>query len=205
MSVPFDEVLVPKNLAPTMGGSKAFMQAMKAGRLLLESAGEDLDRDGIKRTPERFAKAMKYLTSGYSLTPEQAIGEGIFDSESSGLVTVKDIEFYSLCEHHMLPFWGKISVAYYPNRKILGLSKIPRVVEVFARRFQVQERLTSEVAHAIFHSIQARAVAARADASHLCMMMRGVEKQCSHTLTESHVGLENLTPMEQTRLWDSLK
>ena len=181
-------------------------QAMRemAGSLILRAAGEDLEREGVQKTPQRFAKAMKHLTSGYSMTAAEAVGEGVFDAEGSGLVCVRNVEFYSLCEHHMLPFWGQASVAYYPAKKILGLSKIPRIVEVFARRFQVQERLTREVADAVRDLISPRSVVVRVKACHLCMMMRGVEKQQSDTVTEYSHGVDSLTSVEQGRLWSSL-
>ena len=178
--------------------------ARMAGDLMLRAAGENLAREGIARTPERFAKALDHLTSGYRITAREAVGEGIFAAEGRGLVSVREIEFYSLCEHHMLPFWGKASVAYYPRERILGLSKIPRVLDVFARRYQVQERITEQVADSISELIAPRAVAVRVEAQHLCMMMRGVEKQCSCTRTEAHRGLESLSDLEQRRLWESL-
>ncbi len=163
--------------------------------------GEDPNREGLLKTPDRFYKAIQDLTSGYALTPAAVVGEGVFDSESAGLICVKDIEFYSLCEHHMLPFWGKASIAYWPNQKILGLSKLARIVDVFARRLQVQERLTKEVAVSIYECVQARAVAVVVEAQHMCMMMRGVEKQSSKTRTEYFVGEEALTEVETARIW----
>ncbi|MBL7716334.1 MAG: GTP cyclohydrolase I FolE [Bdellovibrionales bacterium] len=176
-----------------------------AGSLILKSAGEDLDREGLARTPERFQKAMKALTIGYDQTPEQVIGEGIFEAEGQGLVSVRDVEFYSLCEHHLLPFWGKASVAYFPNEKILGLSKIPRVIDVFARRFQVQERLTRQVAESLSSALKPRAIVVRVQACHLCMMMRGVEKQSSDTVTEFSIGTDQLNPTELQRIWKAVE
>lgn len=166
--------------------------------------GEDPKREGLVKTPERFYKAIQELTSGYTTTPEAVVGDGIFESESNGLVCVKDIEFYSLCEHHMLPFWGKASIAYLPSGKILGLSKLARIVDVFAKRLQVQERLTKEVSDSVFSLVNARAVAVRIEAQHMCMMMRGVEKQSSTTTTEYMVGSENLSEHERDRLWKQL-
>ena len=196
------------SLTDTVAGKESVLppQLMSemAGSLILRAAGEDTEREGVRKTPQRFAKAMKHLTSGYAMTASEAVGEGVFDAEGSGLVCVRNVEFYSLCEHHMLPFWGKASVAYYPNKKILGLSKIPRIVEVFARRFQVQERLTREVTQAVQELIEPRAVATRVKACHLCMMMRGVEKQQSDTVTEYSNGLETLSDSEQKRLWAAL-
>jgi len=171
---------------------------------ILKATSEDVQREGLLRTPQRFAKAMEHLSSGYSLTAKKAVGEGVFPAEGSGLVTVRNIEFYSLCEHHMLPFWGTASVAYIPSEKILGLSKIPRILDVFARRFQVQERITRQVAEAIQELIAPRAVAVRIKANHLCMMMRGVEKQQSETVTEFTLGLDKLEEMERSRIWSSL-
>lgn len=188
----------------TQKSQNSIKMAEVAASLMIQASGDDLERDGVQRTPERFGKAWHELTSGYRKTAREAIGKGIFDAESSGLVSVKDIEFYSLCEHHMLPFWGRASVGYYPSKKILGLSKLPRVVEVFARRLQVQERLTQEIGQAIQELIRPRAVAVRVQACHLCMMMRGVQKQSTSTITEAHFGFENITPREQDRLWNAL-
>lgn len=175
-----------------------------AGELILKSVGEDLDREGITKTPERFAKAIREICSGYELTAEQAVGEGLFPAEGKGLVSVKDIEFYSMCEHHMLPFWGTISVAYYPDKVIVGLSKIPRIVDVFAKRLQVQERLTSEVCHSIYKLVGARAVGVKATGCHMCMMMRGVKKTHSETSTEFFIGMEDISRDERERLTKSI-
>jgi GTP cyclohydrolase IA len=171
-----------------------------AGALVLRAAGEDLGREGLTRTPERFAKAMEALSAGYRTSPASVVGSGVFQAEGQGLVTVKNIEFYSLCEHHMLPFWGHVTVAYYPDEQIVGLSKIPRLVEVFARRFQVQERLTKQVADALQEILAPRAIAVKVEARHLCMMMRGVRTQDSETRTETFVGLDRLTETEKDRL-----
>lgn len=177
---------------------------LEAGKLILKAVGEDLKREGIVKTPERFSRALKDLTAGYQTSPQEVVGTGVFAAEGNGLVSVKDIEFYSLCEHHMLPFWGKISVAYYPAEKIIGLSKIPRIVDVFAKRLQVQERLTRQVVDSLQEILAPRAVAAKAEACHLCVMMRGVEKQGSATVTEYSVGMENLSELEKSRIWNSL-
>jgi GTP cyclohydrolase I len=136
-------------------------QFSMAASLILRASGEDVEREGLERTPERFRKAMIHLLSGYEKTPQDVVGEGVFKAEGTGLVSVRDVEFYSLCEHHMLPFWGKASVAYYPRKKILGLSKIPRLVDLFARRFQVQERLTEQLSNAMVELLSPRAVAVR--------------------------------------------
>lgn len=178
--------------------------AENAAEMILTSVGEDLGREGLERTPQRFAKAMRDLCSGYTMTLEDAVGEGAFAAEGKGLVSVKNVEFYSMCEHHMLPFFGKVSVAYYPNKRILGLSKIPRIVDMFARRFQVQERLTREIGEAVGSAIEPRAVVVKMTGSHMCMMMRGVEKQASETTTEFALGTENLSALETQRLYDSL-
>jgi GTP cyclohydrolase I len=155
-------------------------------RRQLELLGEDPDREGLMRTPERVAKSLAWLTRGYEMDVTQVVGEGVFDSEgASNMVMVRDIELYSLCEHHMLPFYGKAHVAYIPNGKIVGLSKLPRIVEVFARRLQVQERLTEQIATAIDEVLQPMGVGVVIEAYHLCMMMRGVEKQNSKTLTSA--------------------
>ena len=177
-----------------------------AGQLIISSAkNEDADRIGLLKTPERYSKTMRFLLSGYESTPAQIIGEGIFPTESRGVVSVNDIEFYSLCEHHMLPFWGKVSVAYYPTDKIIGLSKIPRLVNLFARRLQVQEHLTQQVTDTLYDLLKPRAVAVRISGQHLCMMMRGVEKQNSSTISETSRGLEKLTNLEQQRLFSALE
>lgn len=175
----------------------------QAAEIILQSIGEDTKREGLERTPKRFAKAYAEICSGYKLTAKEAVGEGIFQGEG-GLVSVRDVEFFSLCEHHMLPFWGQVSVAYHPRDKILGLSKIPRIVEVFAKRLQVQERLTKEIATGIFEVVDPKAVAVRIKGCHMCMMMRGVKKTGSETVTEYSIGLENLTSHESERLWKSI-
>jgi GTP cyclohydrolase I len=147
--------------------------------------GEDPAREGLLKTPERVAKAMRWLTKGYEQTAMDVIGDALFDEEHSSMVMVRDIELYSMCEHHMLPFFGKAHIAYIPNGKIVGLSKLPRVVEVFSRRLQVQERLTEQVADALEEALQPRGVGVVVEAVHLCMMMRGVEKQNSRTITSA--------------------
>jgi GTP cyclohydrolase I len=151
----------------------------------LEIIGEDADRHGLVRTPDRVARSLLWLTRGYQMSVEQAVGEGVFDEEHRSMVMVRDIELYSLCEHHMLPFFGKAHIAYIPNGRILGLSKLPRILEVFARRLQVQERLTEQVATAIEEVLQPTGVGVVIEAEHMCMMMRGVEKQNSRTITSA--------------------
>ncbi|HEY4303907.1 MAG TPA: GTP cyclohydrolase I FolE [Gemmatimonadaceae bacterium] len=155
-------------------------------RRQLELLGEDPDREGLLRTPERVAKSLAWLTRGYEMDVDQVVGSGLFDSEgTSNMVMVRDIELYSMCEHHMLPFFGKAHIAYIPDGRIVGLSKIPRIVEVFARRLQVQERLTEQIASALDDVLHPQGVGVVVEAYHLCMMMRGVEKQNSKTLTSA--------------------
>jgi GTP cyclohydrolase I len=154
-------------------------------RRQLELLGEDPARDGLLKTPSRVAKSMAWLTRGYDLDARQVIGDALFEENHENMVMVRDIEMYSMCEHHMLPFFGKVHVAYIPNGKIVGLSKLPRVVEVFARRLQVQERLGEQIANAIDDVLQPKGVGVVIEAVHLCMMMRGVEKQSSRTITSS--------------------
>ena len=155
-------------------------------RRQLELLGEDPDREGLLRTPERVAKSLAWLTRGYEMDVAHVIGAGVFDSEgASNMVMVRDIELYSLCEHHMLPFFGKAHIAYIPDGRIVGLSKLPRIVEVFARRLQVQERLTEQIAGAIDEALHPIGVGVVVEAYHLCMMMRGVEKQNSRTITSA--------------------
>ena len=151
----------------------------------LELIGEDPRREGLLKTPERVAKSMRFLTEGYSSSAEEVVGKGIFKEEHDNMIMVRDIELYSLCEHHMLPFFGKAHVAYIPNGKIVGLSKIPRIVDVYARRLQVQERLTEEIAEGLCSVLQPSGVGVVIEAYHLCMMMRGVQKQNSKTITSA--------------------
>ncbi|MDX1980900.1 MAG: GTP cyclohydrolase I FolE [Bryobacteraceae bacterium] len=157
-------------------------------RAMLELLGEDPGREGLQRTPERADKAMRFLTSGYDTNIEQIVNGALFSVKYDEMVVVRDIEFYSLCEHHMLPFFGKMHVAYLPKDKVIGLSKIPRVVDMFARRLQVQERLTQEVAETIQRVLEPKGVAVVCQARHFCMMMRGVEKQHSGTMTSAMLG-----------------
>jgi len=156
---------------------------------ILARIGEDPARDGLLQTPERMAKSLAFLTRGYSQSIEDVLHEALFDVDYDEMVIVKDIEFYSLCEHHLLPFFGKAHIAYVPRGKVVGLSKIPRIVDVYARRLQVQERLTHQVAQAIEDAIHPQGVGVVLEAQHLCMMMRGVEKQDSTTVTSAMTGV----------------
>ena len=155
---------------------------------ILIELGEDLSRDGLKRTPERVEASLKFLTKGYRLDIEKVINGAVFEAEYDEMVIVKDIEVYSLCEHHMLPFYGKCHLAYLPQHKIIGLSKMPRIVDVFSRRLQVQERLTTDIAYAVEKYLEPKGVGVVIEAYHLCMMMRGVQKQNSRTITSCMLG-----------------
>ena len=157
-------------------------------RRMLQMIGEDPDRDGLLHTPERFEKALRFLTSGYQQDPEKLLNGAMFSVCYDQMVLVKDIEVYSLCEHHMLPFFGKCHVAYIPDKKVVGLSKIPRLVNMFARRLQIQERMTSQIAKAIEEKISPEGVGVIVEARHLCMQMRGVEKQHGQAVTSAMLG-----------------
>jgi GTP cyclohydrolase I len=158
-------------------------------REFLVRLGEDPEREGLLRTPERMERSLEYLTRGYNEDPEKILQDALFTVSYDEMVIVRDIEMFSLCEHHVLPFFGKVHVAYIPNGKVIGLSKIPRLVEVFARRLQVQERLTTQIAETIQHAIQPQGVGVVIEARHLCMMMRGVEKQHSSAVTSAMLGV----------------
>ncbi len=157
-------------------------------REMIRRLGDDPDREGLLRTPERVERAMDFLTTGYDRTPEEAIGDALFQEKHHNMVLVKDIEMYSLCEHHVLPFFGKVHVAYIPDGRIMGLSKVARLVDVFARRLQVQERMTEEIAEALWDIVEPQGVGVVVEAYHLCMMMRGVQKQNSKTITSAMRG-----------------
>jgi GTP cyclohydrolase I len=167
-------------------GAAALMQHVSETISLL---GEDVEREGLLRTPERVTESLRFLTQGYRQSVEDVIGGAVFAEPYSEMVLVKDIEIYSLCEHHMLPFFGKAHVAYVPDGRIVGLSKLPRIVDVFARRLQVQERLTTQIAEAIDAALQPMGVAVVIEAAHLCMMMRGIQKQNSRTVTSTMRGV----------------
>lgn len=163
-------------------------KVMKSYKNILKEIGEDVNRDGLIKTPERAAKAIQFLTHGYDLDAKKILESAKFEEDYSEMVIVKDIEVYSLCEHHILPFFGKAHVAYIPNGHIVGLSKIPRVIDVFSRRLQVQERLTDQILVSINETLQPLGVAVVIEARHMCMMMRGVQKQNSVTTTSAFVG-----------------
>ena len=163
----------------------------------LELLGEDPSRGGLLKTPERVAKSLTWLTRGYEQDPHKVIGDAMFDDCHANMIMVRDIELYSLCEHHLLPFYGRVHVGYLPNKKVVGLSKIPRIVDVFARRLQVQERLTVQIAETLKSKLNAHGVGVVVEARHLCMMMRGVEKQNTIAVSSSMLGAFRSQP--QTR------
>ena len=170
------------DLDPGVARQEEFEELVRRQLALL---GEDPERDGLVKTPERVAKSLTWLTRGYDETPEGVIGDALFEESHRSMVMVRDIELYSMCEHHMLPFFGKAHIAYIPNERIVGLSKLPRVVEVFARRLQVQERLTEQIAGALEEVLAPAGVGVVLECFHLCMMMRGVQKQNSKTVTSA--------------------
>ena len=158
-------------------------------RELLAFLGEDPQREGLSNTPKRMAEALTFLTSGYHIDPKELINDACFEQETNSMVIVKDIELYSLCEHHMLPFFGKCHIGYIPNGRVLGVSKLARTVDMYARRLQIQERLTEQISHFVMDSINAQGVGVMIEARHLCMMMRGVQKQNSMLVTSSILGV----------------
>ena len=163
-------------------------------KAILEIVGEDVTREGLLKTPMRAAKAMWYITQGYREDPKQVLRQAIFEYAGSKLIVVKDIEFYSVCEHHILPFFGKVSVGYVPSEKMIGLSKLARLVNVFARRLQVQERMTEQICRELYETLPASGVMVKVEAQHLCMKMRGVEKQDSSTTTIAYNGVFDNDP-----------
>ena len=174
-------------------------------RDLLKELGEDPSREGLEKTPVRVAKAYEYLTSGYRQNVEEVLNSALFTEEYDEMVVVKDIDFFSMCEHHMLPFFGKAHIAYMPSRKIVGLSKIPRLVEMYSRRLQVQERLTTQIAHTINDVLQPRGVAVVIEGLHLCMLMRGVEKQNSKAVTSAMLGAFRDRPETRAEFMELIK
>jgi len=188
-----------------MSRQEELMRRREIVKDLLQSIGEDPAREGLQRTPERVAKSFEELTQGTEQRLEDVVGQGVFNEDCSEMVIVKDIEFYSLCEHHLLPFYGKVHVAYIPDGRIIGLSKIPRIVDMFARRLQVQERMTSQIAEAIQEVLQPKGVGVVADAAHLCMMMRGVQKQNSSTMTSCLLGGFRSDPRTRSEFLDLVR
>jgi len=179
----------PGLAAATETRTAASLTTQELYRELLARLVDDPTRDGLAETPERVEKAMVFLTQGYAMDVATVLNEALFEVDYDEMVMVRDVEFYSMCEHHLLPFFGKVHVAYVPNGRVIGLSKIPRLVEMFARRLQVQERLTTEIADAIVEAIAPQGVGVIVEAQHLCMMMRGVEKQHSATVTSAMRGV----------------
>ena len=172
---------------------------------LLKELGEDVQREGLDKTPERVEKALRYFTSGYGQDVKEVLNGAMFVEEYDEMVIVKDIDFFSLCEHHLIPFFGRCHVAYMPNRKIVGLSKIPRLVEMFSRRLQVQERLTTQIANTLNEALQPRGVAVVTEAIHLCMLMRGVEKQNSKAITSAMLGAFRDRPETRAEFMELIK
>lgn len=170
--------------------------------LILESLGEDPSRAGLVKTPARVADSLRWLTRGYEMSVAHEVGDAVFEEEHASMIMVRDIEVYSLCEHHLLPFFGRAHVAYVPNGRIVGLSKLPRIVDVFARRLQVQERLTDQIADAVMETLAPHGVGVVIEASHLCMMMRGVEKQNSRTVTSALRGIFRDDPRTREEFLD---
>lgn len=177
---------MPKNVIESASLADASLNELV--QEMLARLGEDPTREGLLRTPERVAKAYQFLTKGYNEDPEQLLNSALFTVTYDEMVIVKDIEMFSLCEHHMLPFFGKVHIAYIPNGKVIGLSKLPRLVDIYSRRLQVQERMTTEIAETLMKVIQPQGVGVVVEARHLCMMMRGVEKQHSATVTSAMFG-----------------
>jgi len=181
--------VLEEGLAAIEAGTAAALSTQDIYRELLRRIGEDPARDGLAQTPERVEKAMAFLTQGYAMDVPTVLNDALFEVDYDEMVMVRDVEFYSLCEHHLLPFFGKVHVAYVPRGRVIGLSKIPRLVEMYSRRLQVQERMTTQIADAIVQAIEPQGVGVIVEAQHLCMMMRGVEKQHSATVTSAMRGV----------------
>jgi GTP cyclohydrolase I len=187
------------------GAGRASRMIVPLIEQLLKELGEDAQREGLARTPERVEQALRYLTSGYRTRVEDVLNDALFVEQYDEMVVVKDIDFFSLCEHHLLPFLGKAHIAYMPNRKIVGLSKIPRLVEMYSRRLQVQERLTTQIANTLNETLQPRGVAVVMEAVHLCMVMRGVEKQNSKAVTSAMLGSFRSRPETRAEFMELIK
>jgi GTP cyclohydrolase I len=189
----------------TVGQQASDERLQEAVRVLVEELGEDPSREGLVKTPERVGKALRFLTSGYARDVDEVINDALFTVDYNEMVIVKDIDFYSLCEHHLLPFFGRCHVAYIPRDKVIGLSKVPRLVEVFSRRLQVQERMTSQIAETIARKLDPLGVAVVVEATHLCMLMRGVEKQNSVALTSAMRGVFRTDARTRVEFLDLLR
>lgn len=185
--------------------SEAIDRLAEHFKAIIEIIGEDPTREGLLKTPRRAAKAFYFACQGYRQKPDEVLRQAVFESAGSRLIVVKNIEFYSFCEHHILPFFGKISIGYVPDKKMVGLSKLARLVNVFARRLQVQERLTSQVCKEVFETLNARGVMVKCEAQHLCMKMRGVEKQNSSTTTLDYCGIFEEKPELRAEFLASLR
>jgi len=186
---PLEDRTLVTEATPPVSSSGRELEFEELVRLMLPHLGEDPGREGLLRTPARVAKSLRWLTRGYGRSVEDVVGNAVFEEKHESMVLVRDIEVYSLCEHHMLPFFGKAHIAYYPNGRIIGLSKLPRIVDVFARRLQLQERMTDQIADALMAVLDPMGVGVVVEAYHLCMMMRGVQKQNSKTVTSALRGI----------------
>ena len=186
---PFDDRTLVTETGPPVSSFGRELELEELVRLMLPHVGEDPGREGLLRTPARVAKSLRWLTRGYGKSVENVVGDAVFEEKHESMVLVRDIEVYSLCEHHMLPFFGKAHIAYYPDGRIIGLSKLPRIVDLFACRLQVQERMTDQIAEALMAVLEPMGVGVVVEAYHLCMMMRGVQKQNSKTVTSSLRGI----------------
>ncbi len=186
---PFDDRTLVTETGPPVSSFGRELELEELVRLMLPHVGEDPGREGLLQTPARVAKSLRWLTRGYGKSVENVVGDAVFEEKHRSMVLVRDIEVYSLCEHHMLPFFGKAHIAYYPDGRIIGLSKLPRIVDVFARRLQVQERMTDQIADALMTVLEPMGVGVVVEAYHLCMMMRGVQKQNSKTVTSALRGI----------------
>ncbi len=186
---PLDDRTLVTETGPPVSNFGRELEFEELVRLILPQLGEDPGREGLRRTPARVAKSLRWLTRGYGKSVEEVVGNAVFEEKHESMVLVRDIEVYSLCEHHMLPFFGKAHIAYYPDGRIIGLSKLPRIVDVFARRLQVQERLTDQISDALMTVLEPMGVGVVVEAYHLCMMMRGVQKQNSKTVTSALRGI----------------
>jgi len=187
------------------GAGTATVELAENVARMLRLLGEDPDREGLVRTPVRVAQSLEFLTAGHRQNLREVLNDALFEVEYAEMVIVRGIDFFSMCEHHMLPFYGKAHVAYLPRKKVVGLSKLPRIVDMYARRLQVQERMTSDIANAIFQAVEPYGVGVVIEAKHLCMMMRGVEKQNSETVTSAMLGTFKDDPKTRTEFLDLIR